>query len=428
MNAIFERIKETPEFKKACEILKNEEERTFKVQLELTLIPAFSLHEEKKALRFREMLEAEGLKTTLDAVNNVYTVFKGTGDGPTLYVTAHMDTVFPLDTPLEIMEKDGKYYCPGISDDTASLAQLFGIIRAIKGSGIKFKGNLIIGGDVGEEGLGDLYGVKHFFLKDHTEGIDGFIAIDGNGTQCFYGGTGSHRYEVTFRGPGGHSSYDFGMPNPIHAMGRAIAKFADMEVPNDPKTTFSVGVVNGGTSVKSIPIECTMLVDIRSEEADALEEADILFHKFMEEAVSEENERWIRDREKYSDRFTAKGAIPLCEKAVKLIIKQVGDRPAGSQSVDSPIVSALTVAYNSLGVEPRYIAHGSLDANIPISLGIPAIGVGCGGKAGGTHSRGEWFMPENISEGQKRILLLIMGLLGVEGVSDPLLPIMGKRK
>ena len=425
MKKVFETLKSLPEFQKACQILKNEENRTFREQQELTLIPAFSGHEEKKAVRFREMLEAEGFSTIRDDVNNIYTVFKGTGKGPTLYVTAHIDTVFPMDTPLAIKKENEKYCCPGISDDTAALAQVFGIMRAIRGAGIKFAGNLIIGGDVGEEGLGDLYGMKHFFLKDHMNEIDGFVAVDGNGAQCFYGGTGSHRYEVTFKGPGGHSSYDFGMPNPIHAMGRAIAAFADIKVPNTPKTTFSVGVVNGGTSVNSIAMECSMLVDIRSEEAGALEETDRIFQKILEDAVREENARWVRDKEYYSDKFTKPGATPLCERIVELEIKQVGDRPAGSQSLDAPIVSVLAAAYKSLGVEPKYISHGSTDANLPLSLGIPAVTVGCGGQTGDTHSQEEWFIPDNISEGQSRILLFIMGLLGVDGVTEPLLPKLG---
>ncbi|MBQ3577538.1 MAG: M20/M25/M40 family metallo-hydrolase [Firmicutes bacterium] len=423
MRELFDRLQQVPEFKKACDILKAEEDRTWKEHQELVLIPAFSRFEEKRALHYQEMLEAEGFKTCRDAVNNVYYTFKGTDpNAPTVYMTAHIDTVFPMDTPLAITEKDGVYYCPGIGDDTASLAQVFGIMRAIRDSGLKFKGDLIIGGNVGEEGLGDLYGMKHFFFKDHPTGIDGFITVDGNGDHVTYGGTGSYRYEVTFRGPGGHSNGDFGMPNPIFAMGRAIAKYSELDVPNSPKTTFSIGVVDGGTSVNSIAISCRMLVDMRSNGKAELDAVDEQFHRIIAEAVAEENGRWARDKEKYSDKFTMKGAVPLCDRVVEVEIKKVGDRPVANQGFDATIVQAAKNAYESMGLEPQFSPAGSVDANIPISIGIPGLAVGCGGKAGGAHSAGEWFIPDNISAGQAKLVLLLMGLLGVEGVSDPLLP------
>ena len=423
MRELFDRLQQVPEFKKACDILKAEEDRTWKEHQELVLIPAFSRFEEKRALHYQEMLEAEGFKTCRDAVNNVYYTFKGTDpNAPTVYMTAHIDTVFPMDTPLAITEKDGVYYCPGIGDDTASLAQVFGIMRAIRDSGLKFKGDLIIGGNVGEEGLGDLYGMKHFFFKDHPTGIDGFITVDGNGDHVTYGGTGSYRYEVTFRGPGGHSNGDFGMPNPIFAMGRAIAKYSELDVPNSPKTTFSIGVVDGGTSVNSIAISCRMLVDMRSNGKAELDAVDAQFHRIIAEAVAEENGRWARDKEKYSDKFTMEGAVPLCDRVVEVEIKKVGDRPVANQGFDATIVQAAKSAYESMGLEPQFSPAGSVDANIPISIGIPGLAVGCGGKAGGAHSAGEWFIPDNISAGQAKLVLLLMGLLGVEGVSDPLLP------
>ena len=426
MRDTFDKLQQVPEFKKACEILKAEEDRTWKEQQELVLIPAFSRHEEKKALRYKEMMEAEGFEVTRDAVNNVYTTIKGTGNGPTVYMTAHIDTVFPLDTPLAITEKDGVYYCPGIGDDTASLAQVLGIMRAIKGSGLKFKGDLIVGGNVGEEGLGDLYGMKQFFLKDHTEGIDGFITVDGNGDHIYYGGTGSYRYKVTFRGPGGHSNGDFGMPNPIHAMGRCIASFADMKVPYEPKTTFSIGVVEGGTSINSIAVECSMLVDMRSNGKAELDALDAEFHKRINAALEEENQRWVRDKELYSDRFS-RGDVPLCDRKVEMIVDKIGDRPVGDQPFEATIVQAAKNAYESLGHEPTFTAKGSLDANIPISVGVPGIGVGCGGEAGGEHSAGEWYIPSNVAEGQAKLVLLLMGLLGVDGVSEPMLPKLEKR-
>ncbi len=227
---------------------------------------------------------------------------------------------------------------------------------------------------------------------------------------------------MTFRGPGGHSNGDFGMPNPIFAMGRAIAKYSELDVPNSPKTTFSIGVVNGGTSVNSIAISCTMLVDMRSNGKAELDAVDAQFHKLIADAVAEENGRWARDKEKYSDKFTRNGATPLCDRIVEVEIKKVGDRPVANQAFEADIVQAAKNAYESLGLEPHFSPAGSVDANIPISIGIPGLAVGCGGRAGGAHSAGEWFVPDNISKGQAKLVLLLMGLLGVEGVSDPLLP------
>ena len=423
MKELFEKLRQLPEYRKAFQILKAEEDRTWREHQELVLIPAFSRFEEKRADRFQEMLEDEGFRTTRDAVNNVYFTFKGSDpDAPTVYMTAHLDTVFPMDTPLAVTFRDGKYYCPGIGDDTASLAQVFGIMRAIRGSGLRFKGDLIIGGNVGEEGLGDLYGMKHFFLKDHPSGIDGFITVDSNGNHITYGGTGSYRYEVAFSGPGGHSNGDFGMPNPIHAMGRAIAKFAELDVPDSPKTTFSVGVVDGGTSVNSIAVSCRMLVDMRSNGKAELDELDAKFRRLVAEAAAEENARWMKDREKYSDKFTRPGFKPLCERVVEVSVTKVGDRPVGNQAFEDTIVQAAKAAYESLGIEPTFHAAGSLDANIPISLGIPGLGVGGGGQTGGGHSAAEWYIPSDVAQGQIKLILLLMGLLGVEGVSDPLLP------
>ena len=421
MIEILKKLNELPEFRKACELLKAEEQRTFEDHKELVMIPAPSYHEEEKARRFQQKLEAEGFETVRDAVNNVYTVIKGTGDGPTVYMTAHLDTVFPLETPLEIVEKvPGKYFCPGINDDTAACAQLLGIARAIRGSGLKMKGTLILGGNVCEEGLGDLRGTKHFFAE-HPGGIDGFISADGTGHSIIYRGIGSYRYEVCFSGPGGHSYGSFGMPNPISAMGRAIAKIADFDVPNDVKTTFNVGVVSGGTSVNSIAISATMYVDLRSYDKEKLDALDAEFKAAVKAAAEEENARWRKDREKYSDKYTPKGAAPLAENIVVCNVKKVGDRPVAVQTEDAQILKLCTETFDFLGV-PYYLREPeSTDANIPISKGIPGLTLGVGGMGGGSHSNAEWYCPENLSEGQKRLLLYLMVLLGVDGVSEPML-------
>jgi acetylornithine deacetylase/succinyl-diaminopimelate desuccinylase-like protein len=429
MKKTYEILKDLPEIKKAAQILKQDEEHTFEQLKELVLIPAFSRHEEVRAKRYREMMEAEGFEVTEDEVHNVYTVIKGSGGGPVLYVTGHLDTVFPLDTPLEVVEKEpGKFYCPGIGDDTSALAQNLALMRAFRDSGIKLKGDLIIGGNVGEEGLGDLYGVRNFFGKEENlKLVDGFISVDGQGPSVTYGGTGSYRYKVSFSNQGGHSNGDFGMPNPIHAMGRAIAKIADVKTPNPPWTTFAVGVVDGGTSVNSIAHDCEFLLDIRSNGKAELDAANEEIMKCITDAVAEENARWKRDEEYYAhDSGNKKNPVPRADRVVELKIEKMGDRPVGNQSLDDPIVKAALTLYEVCGEKAVTNANGSTDANIPISLGIPGLAVGRSGKGAGSHSRAEWFSPEGMAEGEAELFLMICGLLGVDGVTEPLLPVREK--
>ncbi|MBQ4371548.1 MAG: M20/M25/M40 family metallo-hydrolase [Firmicutes bacterium] len=425
MKEVFEKILADAKVQKAKELMIKDDPKTWEQLQELVLIPAFSRFEEKRADRFQEMVEAEGFKTERDEVNNVYTTIKGSDPkAPTVFITAHLDTVFPMDTKLEIVEREpGKFYCPGIGDDTSNLAQVLTLLRAIRDSGLKFKGDLIIGGNVGEEGLGDLYGMKAFFgKKENLDKVDAYITMDGGPGSIGYLGTGSYRYKVTFKGPGGHSQGNFGMPNPIHAMGRAIAKFADMKPPTEPQTTFSVGVVNGGTSVNSIAIECSMLVDMRSNGKAELDAEDAQFHKILKEAVEEENGRWVRDRALYSDVFTRPGQAPWCDRKVELVVEKVGDRPVARQNADDPIVVAGLEAYKAAGVDVTLSGPGSGDFNVPISMGVPSVGVGGGGFGGGAHSKDEWYSPVDVGKGLFKILVMLCGYLGVDGVSDPLIP------
>lgn len=254
-----------------------------------------------------------------------------------------------------------------------------------------------------------------------------YTVIKGTGCSIIYRGIGSYRYEVCFSGPGGHSYGSFGMPNPINAMGRAIAKMADFDVPNDVKTTFNVGVVNGGTSVNSIAISSTMLVDLRSYDKDKLDALDARFKVAMQGAVDEENARWMRDREKYSDKYTAAGATPLAENVVVCSIKKVGDRPVAVQTEDVPIMKLCTETFDFLSVPYFLRQPESTDANVAISRGVPGITLGVGGLGGGSHTSKEYYCPDNLSDGEKRLLLLLMVLLGVDGASEPMLPKLNKK-
>ena len=242
------------------------------------------------------------------------------------------------------------------------------------------------------------------------------VSVDGAGCLICHGGTGSHRYEVTFRGPGGHSFGAFGLVNPIFAMGRAISYISELRTPREPKTTFSVGVVNGGTSINAIAYECSMLVDIRSNGLKELEELDAKLQECIKRAVEDENNRWETERsyEESKDSFDHNGRITVD-------VKQIGNRPAGSQPKDCEIVSATASAFQACGEDVEFESAGSTDANIPISLGIPAICVGGGGKGGACHSVDEWYDSKDAYKGSQRVLAAIFALVGLDGVSEPLL-------
>jgi acetylornithine deacetylase/succinyl-diaminopimelate desuccinylase-like protein len=317
-------------------------------------------------------------------------------------VAAHLDTVFPEGTDVKVREKDDKLYAPGIADDSRGLAALLGIVRAFNASGVKTKGDIVFCGNVGEEGLGDLRGVKALF-RDHKD-IDGFISIDGvESDGITYLATGSHRYDVTYKGPGGHSFSAFGLPSAIHALGRAIAKISDLETSMDPKTTFTVGVVKGGTSVNSIAAEGSMLMDMRSDSTKELLAVEAKFLDIVQKAAAEENARWGSDK-------------------IKVEIKLVGDRPAGTQPNDAMIVQAAWASTEMIGQKPILRGASSTDSNLPISLGIPALTLGGGGKDFGNHSPNEWFDPTDAYLGPQRVFLTILGLVGVDGVTESLLP------
>jgi tripeptide aminopeptidase len=393
----------SPAVRKGLDFIKADHENTLAEQKQICTIPAPPFQEQTRAEDYHKRLTALGLKNVrVDKEGNVFGLLPGRGKGPRLLVAAHLDTVFAKGTDTSVKEKDGKLYGPGISDNSRGLAVLLSILRAFRASGIKTTGDLLFSGNVGEEGLGDLRGVKAFF-RDHKD-IDGFISIDSAGTGgIIFLGTGSHRYEITYKGPGGHSFSAFGLPSATHALGRAMAKIADLKTPQEPKTTFTVGTVRGGTSVNSIAAEASMQMDMRSNREKELLELEAKFLDIVKGAAAEENARWG------SDKMTVQ-------------IKLVGDRPAGSQPPEALIVQAAWASAEALGQKPKLAEPGSTDSNLPISLGIPAITVGGGGKDGGTHSPGEWFDPVDAYLGPQRIFMTIIGLVGMEGVSTPLLP------
>ena len=391
---------------KTLEDIKADDDTAFAEQKRITEIPAPPYKEKVRAEYFLKRMQELGFKeASIDSEGNVIALRKGSGGGrPKLVVSAHLDTVFAEGTDVTVKEKDGVILAPGIGDDSRGLAALLSLIKCINANELATVGDVMFVGTVGEEELGNLRGVKALF-RDHSD-IDGFISIDGLGiTRVVNQATGSHRYEMVFKGPGGHSFQEFGLPSAIHAMGRAIAKISDLQTPSDPKTTFTVGTVTGGTSVNAIAAEARMKVDMRSDSTEELLKLEARLLDLVKQAVAEENARWN------SDKMTVE-------------IKLIGDRPAGIVAIDSPIVQATQRAVTVITRAPRVtFAGSSTDSNLAMSQGIPAVTIGGGGEGGNWHSRNEWYKPVNAFYGPQHALLTMLVLAGLDGATKPALAV-----
>ena len=394
------RVADDPKFKAAMTALDKDHDRLVAEIVELTEIAAPPFKEDQRGAKYLEMLRAAGLTNVeRDAEGNVMGLRRGTGGGPLIAIAAHLDTVFPEGTDVKVKRDGTRLAAPGIGDDTRSLAVLLAIVRAMDAAGIQTRSDILFVGDVGEEGLGDLRGIKYLFLKGpYKDRIKTFISMDGagGGEDITNGAVGSKRYRATFKGPGGHSYGAFGIVNPAFAMGNAIQKFSRIQVPASPKTTFNVGVMGGGTSVNSIPFESWMEVDMRSESRAELEKVNETFIGLLNEAVAEENKA----------RSTRLGPI-------QLDLKLVGDRPTGQTPRDSVLVQTAAAAIRVVGMTPTY-SISSTDSNVPISLGIPAITIDSGGRGGRAHALDEWIDVEKSSSlrGIQSALLLLLALAG----------------
>jgi acetylornithine deacetylase/succinyl-diaminopimelate desuccinylase-like protein len=377
--------------KAALEAARADEVRTIAEQIEICEVEAPPFKEARRgelyARKFREL----GLQNVrIDKVGNVLGERPGTARRPHLVLAAHLDTVFPEGTNVKTTQEGTVIRGPGIGDDCRGLAVVLAVVRALKAGNVQTPGTITFVGNVGEEGLGDLRGVKHLFNEGLKGQVDRFVSIDGTGLGITHISVGSLRYRVTFKGPGGHSYGAFGMVNPIHALGRAMAAIGDFQVPNEPKTTFNVGRVGGGTSVNSIPFEAWMEVDMRSADAASLQSLDARFHRAVDDAVAAENVRWN------SRALTVDKAL-------------VGNRPAGRAPATSPIVQAAASVTRALGL-PLTMDEGSTDANYPQSLGIPAITIDGGGRGRGAHALDESFDTTESWQGTQRALLLTIAL------------------
>jgi acetylornithine deacetylase/succinyl-diaminopimelate desuccinylase-like protein len=400
-------LSQQPAIRQALEFIQKNEAQTIANTKAINAIPAPTFHEEKRAQDYAERFKALGLEQVhIDEAGNVLGTYKGSGAGPTVMLAAHLDTVYPMATDLTVTEKDGRLYAPGIADNARSLAAILAIAEAIKTAKIQTDGDIIFCGNVGEEGLGDLKGVKHIFSQ-HKE-IKAFVGLEPalggeQGDPITYLATGSRRYKVSFKGPGGHSYEAFGLPSAIHALGRAVAHIDDLRVPTDPKVTFNVGVIEGGQSVNTIAGAASMLVDMRSEDKAALQSVEKQILAAVQRGVEETNKRW---------NSTGIKAEPTL----------IGDRPAGKMSVASPIVQVALAASSAMGQKPALDSAHSTDANLPMSLGIPAITMSGGGSSSGIHSaKDEWWAPANAHLGPQNVMLTVLGLAGVKGMQPSLL-------
>jgi di/tripeptidase len=399
-DAVVTRLRGDARFTAAMATIDREHDRLIADIVALTEIPAPPFKEDKRAAAYLAMLKQHGLADVQqDEAGNVMGVRRGTGGGPLIAIAAHLDTVFPEGTDVRVKREGTRLSAPGIGDDTRSLAVLLAMIRAMDAAKIQTRSDILFVGDVGEEGLGDLRGMKHLFLKGpYKDKIRMFISMDGagGGDDIVHGAVGSKRYRAAFKGPGGHSYGAFGLVNPAFAMGSAIQKLSKMTVPASPKTTFNVGVVGGGTSVNSIPFESWMEVDMRSESPVELEKLETTFLTLMKQAVAEEN----------AARSTRQGQVAVENRLI-------GDRPSGQTPRDSRIVQTAAAAIRAAGMTPTY-SFSSTDSNIPISLKIPAITIDSGGRGGRAHALDEWIDVEKSSsiKGIEAAMLMLLALAG----------------
>ena len=364
-------------------------------QIAITEIPAPEFAEKERGAYVAKLLAANGLAVQTDSVGNVIGEREGATEKDVVLVVAHLDTVFPADTPVRVKRVQGRLEAPGISDDGAGLAAIVGLARAMDQAKLKTQATVVLCADVGEEGEGNLRGIREL-LNIYKGRLRAVIALDGAATDYVTTvALGSRRLEVSVEGPGGHSWSDFGMPNPITALARGIVQFSRTPVPEDPRTTFNFGVISGGNSVNSIPTEANVKVDLRSEDEAELSRLEGELRKAFADAVGEEM-------------AAASEGSPL-----KLQISVIGVRPAGKLAEDSPLLVAIENADRYLGNRSR-LERSSTDANLPLSQGIPAIAIGGGGQGGGSHSLDEWYDPAGRELGLKRALLTILAIAGVQ--------------
>ena len=367
-------------------------------QVAICSIPAPPFREAERAAYLCEKFRELGLsEARLDEEGNCVALWRGREQSPLVVVSAHLDTVFPAGTDFTVRRAQNRLIAPGIADDGCGLAARGALLTAVEVCRIETEGSLLFVGTVGEEGEGNLRGARYLLTQgEWAKRVDAFISFDGPGVERItHAALGSHRYRVRLSGPGGHSWGDFGVVNPVHALGQAIARLGSYPAPASPRTTFNVGRVEGGEGVNVIPREAMMDVDLRSASAEELQRLDAFFRRAVREAADDANAG------------RRAGDPPL-----ELDLKLIGDRPSGETPTDALIVRLAEEATRYFGYRPR-LDRSSTDSNIAISLNIPAITLGTGGTSGNSHTLNEWFDPRGREIGLKRALLLMLGLVGI---------------
>jgi tripeptide aminopeptidase len=390
-----ERLMADPRVQRALAAIEQNRDRARADLIELTEIEAPPFAEERRARRYLEMLREAGADSVwIDDEGNAIGLVRGASGDRVVVIEGHLDTVFPEGTDVRVRERGDTLLAPGIADDTRGTVAVLHVLHGLRAGGLRPEADVLFIGTVGEEGLGDLRGVKHLF-RDGARRIDSYIAVEPGEGYLTTGGIGSHRYRVTFKGPGGHSWGAFGTANPIHALGRTIQIFddrADAATRSGPRTSYNVGRIGGGTSVNSVAFEAWFEVDMRSEDDASLNAIDAIFQEAVQQALREQNQLLRR-----GERLTVD-------------VDMVGQRPSGSIAHDHPLIRRGEAVIRHFGGEPTY-RSGSTNSNVPFSLGVPAVTIGAGGRSGDAHALTEWWYDEggraHRSVQQALVLLLL---------------------
>lgn len=396
-------IRADPRFAAACEAMRRDHPRMVEDVVRLTEIPSPPFGEKARSDAYLALLAAHGLdEVEQDAIGNAMGLRRGFGNGDILVVAAHLDTVFPAGTDVRVRREGTKLFAPGVGDDTLCLAANLAFLRALDAAGIRTRHDILFVGDVGEEGIGDLRGVRHLFAEGRHRGrIRAFLSVDSpDVARICNGAIGSRRWKVIFRGPGGHSFSAFGLVNPVYAMADAARAIGAITVPPGTSTTHCVAIVSGGSSINAIPDAVTMQLDLRSGSPAHLAALEAEAMAIIDTAVATEN----------AARSARAGAVTA-------ETERIGDRPAGGTPAGSDIAQAAWASVAAEGYTPSFEAS-STDANIPMSLGIPALKIGAGGRGGRVHSLEEWIdlEPEESLRGMRTALATILAIAGMEGI------------
>jgi tripeptide aminopeptidase len=365
-------------------------------QVKLTEIPAPEFDETRRGEFLKQLFEASGLQVHTDKLGNVIAERPGTDPNSVVLLAAHLDTVFAAGTDVRVKRDGSRLTAPGIADNSAGLAALAALGRALNEANVRTKSTIVLAGDVGEEGEGNLRGIRAL-VEAYRSKLVAVIAVDGASTEHITTqGIASHRFEIVITGPGGHSWSDFGSPNPITALARGIVRFSNVPVPDDPRSSYNFGTIEGGTSVNSIPARAAVKVDLRSEQESEVAK--------MEKSMRDAMQTGLRDE---------LAAANENSDALQITCRSLGSRPAGKIADNAPLVDTIRNVDRFLGNRSR-LERSSTDANIPLSLGVPAVSRGGGGKGGGSHTLAEWYDASGRDLGVKRLFLATLTLAGVQ--------------